>query len=63
MSWNVGSADKMKVIFNGVDTEDIRRTAASSMIGRKDIGIPEDAYILVITDFELNSRIRMNYIN
>ena len=43
---HVGRVDRMKVIFNGVDTEDIRRTAASSMIGRKDIGIPEDAYII-----------------
>ena len=43
---HVGKADRMKVIFNGVDTENIRKTAASSMISRRDVGIPENAYVI-----------------
>lgn len=43
---HVGKADRMKVIFNGVDTENIRKTAALSMISRRDVGIPEDAYVI-----------------
>lgn len=43
---HVGNADRMKVIFNGVDTENIRKTAALSMISRRDVGIPEDAYVI-----------------
>ena len=43
---HVGKADRMKVIFNGVDTENIRKTAASSMISRRDVGIPEDTYVV-----------------
>lgn len=43
---HVGNVDRMKVIFNGVVTEDIRKFAASSMISRRDVGIPEDAYVI-----------------
>lgn len=43
---HVGKSDRMKVIFNGVDTEDIRRSAAGSVITRRSMGIPEDAYIV-----------------
>ena len=43
---HVGRADRMKVIFNGVDTENIRKTAALSMVSRRDVGIPEDAYVI-----------------
>ena len=43
---HVGKADRMKVIFNGVDTENIRKSAALSMISRRDVGIPEDAYVI-----------------
>ena len=43
---HVGRSDRMKVIFNGVDTLNIRKTAVLSMISRRDVGIPEDAYVI-----------------
>lgn len=36
---HVGRADRMKVIFNGIDTENIRKTAALSIISRRDVGV------------------------
>ena len=43
---HVGKAERMKVIFNGVETENIRKTAALSITSRRDVGIPEDAYVI-----------------
>ena len=43
---HVGRADRMKVIFNGVDTESIRKEAALSELGRESLAIPEDAYVV-----------------
>ena len=43
---HVGKADRMKVIFNGVDTESIRKEAAMSELRRESLGIPEDAYVV-----------------
>lgn len=43
---HVGRIDRMKVIFNGVDTKDIRRTAAASVISREEMKIPAEAYVV-----------------
>lgn len=43
---HVGNAANMKVIFNGVDTENILGHVNSSTIDRTSLGIPEKAYVI-----------------
>lgn len=43
---HVAKADKMKVIFNGIDMEAVDKEAESSIVSRASLNIPDSAYLI-----------------
>ena len=43
---SVGKESQMKVIFNGIDMENVQKQLNASTISRESLGIPQDAYVV-----------------